>query len=147
MCRRMHSGKVDERGGRDQGVMFSCCDRHQSDNECNGDGASTGGKWEQGMAMAPVEKVPLAQCGEMVRVDGSACVEEAVDHIDGPRAAGKEERDPWFKTNAGRAGDRESPDDRHRGCIETGEMPQLENAAELPVRLRMGYGLTVRVYL
>jgi len=143
----MHSGKVDERGGRDKGVMFPCCDRHPSDDECGGEDASTGGKREQGMAMAPVEEVPLAQCGEIVRVDGSARVEEAVDHVDGPRAAGKEERDPWFKANAGRPGDRKSPYDRHRGCIETGEMPQLENAGELPARLRMGYGLAVRVYL
>ena len=143
----MHSGKVDERGGCDQGVMFLCCDRHQSDDNCDGDGASTGGKWEQGVAMAPMEVMPLTQCSEIVRVDGSARVEEAVDNIDGPRAAGKEERDPWFKVNAGRAGDRKSPYDRHRGCIKTGEMPQVENAGELPARLRMGYALGARVYL
>lgn len=58
-----------------------------------------------------------------MRVDGSVRIEETVDYIDGPGAAGEKERDPWFEADACNACNCESPYDCHCGRIETGEMP------------------------
>jgi hypothetical protein len=140
----MHTGEVDERGGCDQGIMFTRANRHPLEDECDGDSGSACGEWKQGMAVAPMEVVPLAQGGEIVRVDGAARIEKPVDYIDGPRAAGKEERDPWFEANAGCTRYGVSPYDCHRGCIKTGKMPQIQNARERPARLSTGYGLGLR---
>lgn len=122
-CRGVDAGEVRERRGRDYGVRFTDGERHEAKSKRGGDGCGTNGDGGEGVAIAPVEEVAIAQIVEHMGADCAASVEQAIADVDGPGAAAEQQRNPWFEMNAGSPGKCERPHDSDGGSIEAGEVP------------------------